>query len=87
MQMYEFWYPLSDVRQSKVMISHQVWQLLRDLPDENKECPDKTFSHQMKLLTGGNEWFTDGSPLYNAISTGILLIYDGSYRSCIVSKY
>jgi hypothetical protein len=68
---YEFHYPQSKVRQHKILISHDDYLTVKAMPEETKEQAfDK--KKAMKSLTQGQEWFTDKSPLFDAIETGIL---------------
>mgnify|MGYP001615428177 CR=1 FL=1 len=68
---YEFYYPHSEVTQSKLLIPHTEYLKFKVLPeDSGKE--EKRKKKLEKEITQGKEWFTDKSPLFRAIYTGIL---------------
>lgn len=73
---YIFTYPDIGVIQEKVLISHDDYLRIKEIKD-----PDE-YKAELKKLTKGMEWFTDKSPLYEAIFTGILNC-NGIYK-CIV---
>jgi hypothetical protein len=53
------------ITQSKQLIRHSDYLKVKELPiDEQDAALDE--------LTGGKEWFTDKSPYYDAIKTGVL---------------
>lgn len=69
---YEFYFPESKVTQRLLLISHEVWKTYRAMPqDSNKQA--KKAKAFLKEYTGESDhWFTDQSPLFEAITTGIL---------------
>ena len=68
---YEFFYSTNNVTQNKILISHKEYLRVKSMPEETKEEVAEK-KKEMKLLTKGQEWFTDKSPLFDAIETGIL---------------
>lgn len=69
--MYEFYYPESGVIQRKLLIPHEQYLTFKVLPeDSNKQ--EKRKKQLEKEITHGQQWFTDQSPLYESISTGVL---------------
>ena len=79
MKTYKITYPDSNVTQYKVLIKHLWWTY-------SKVLPEKKAKKAIKCISKDNEWFTEKSPIYDAITTGKLLIYDGTYRRCIVEE-
>jgi hypothetical protein len=74
---YLFYYPDYNIRQEKVLIPHEAWELSREMsPDKGKKY--------LKEQSSGEEWFTDKSPLFEAIKTGILNC--NGIHKCIVTK-
>lgn len=61
MKTYTFFYPEYNITQHKLLISHEDYLLYKDSPKD------------FKALVGDNQWFTDNSPLYHSISSGVLL--------------
>lgn len=76
---YEFHYINSGVVQQKVLIKDLWYRYSKLLPEKGRK-------RAMKCIVGSNEWFTDKSPLYEAINSGKLQIYNGTYVPCIVTK-
>ena len=68
---FEFYYPHSNITQVKKMISHEDYLQFKVLPDDSKKI-EKKKKQLEKFISGGEEWFTDKSPLAEAIQTGIL---------------
>jgi len=80
---YQVYYPDRNVTQPKVLISHDDYIKVCDMPSDTEDeqlAKDKA----MNRLTNGKEWFTDKSPLFDAIETGVLNC-NGTYR-CLVTK-
>ncbi len=73
---YRFTYR-NGMQQEKVLIKHLWWLYIKLLPE-------KVYKRAIKCITEDNEWFTDQSPLYEAIGSGKLRIYNGSYVPCTV---
>lgn len=69
--MYEFEYPNKGVKQTKLLISHGDWEKWRAMPENNKR-EERDKAHFWEKVTKGEQWFTDKSPLFDAIPTGIL---------------
>jgi len=70
-QIYSFYYPEYGVYQEKILISHNDYLTVKVLPeDSGKE--EKRKDKALKILTKGKQWFTDKSPLYDAIITQVL---------------
>lgn len=83
MEWYEFYYPDSGVTQQKVLISFEEYLRIKVLPEDSKK-EEKRKGKILEEMTGGNEWFTDKSPLFYAICSGVLEC-NGIYP-CIVKK-
>lgn len=81
--MYEFFWIDSNVKQRKLLISHSIWEEYNSMP-KLTEAQEKRAKAFLKYHTKGNQWFTDKSPLYDSISTGILNC-NGQYK-CIVNE-
>lgn len=83
MEKYGILYAKSKVYQEKILISHDRWRIWRGMPEgavHEKAAKDAYLFD----ITEGEQWFTDQSPIYDAISTGILDC-NGKYP-CIVAK-
>lgn len=74
-QLYEFYYPDKKVRQQKVLIPHVLYIRIMDLPIEDQD-------EELLKLSGGKEWFTDRSPLFDSITAGVLSC--NGVHKCIV---
>lgn len=57
--------------QQKVLIRHSDYLKVNSLPETTDEEIEIKEAEMFKL-TGGKEWFTDKSPLFDAIKTGVL---------------
>lgn len=68
---YTFIYPENGIIQKKILISHENYLLFKINPEDNKKI-EKYKESLMKDITLNMEWFTDKSPLFDAIFTGIL---------------
>jgi hypothetical protein len=68
---YEFFYPDRNIKQKKILIPHEEYLKLKVLPDDSEEEEERKEGLLTKL-TGGMEWFTDKSPLFDAINTGTI---------------
>lgn len=77
-QVYRIEYPHRNVVQYKLLIPHCAYKMSGLLPAE-------VGKRYLKRITRGNEWFTDKSPIYAAISSGILECYGGPVQ-CIITK-
>jgi hypothetical protein len=84
MKEYEIYYPSYNVRQRKILISHSIYENYREMPYDN-ETQIKEAKKYLKLQTKGQEWFTDQSPFFDAISTGFVKCSTGFYP-CIVKE-
>lgn len=73
---YIFTYPDYNVIQEKLLISHKKYLMVNVIEDYDR------MKAALKKLTDSKEWFTDESPLYEAISTGILKC--NGIHKCIV---
>lgn len=69
--MYQFTYPDKNVVQSKVIVSHDDYLIWKGMPEETDEQAAAKDLY-WKSKTGGHEWFTDKSPYYDSIHTGVL---------------
>lgn len=68
---YKVHYPANGITQTKVLISHEDYLEIMRMSGNN-ENEIKAQKAALKELTGGKEWFTDRSPYFEAIETGIL---------------
>lgn len=68
---YTIHYPEYGVTQEKVLIPHSIYTQYMSIPYETKE-EQSIAKGWLKKQTGGKEWFTDKSPIYEAITTGII---------------
>ncbi len=70
LMMYQFTYS-GGITQKKILVSHSDWGIWRSLPEQTDEqiAVKESFWDEK---TKGQPWFTDKSPLYDAIETGIL---------------
>lgn len=78
---YEIYYPDVNMKQEKILISHTDYLKFKVLPEDSKKIIQEKEKLE-KITTKGLEWFTDKSPLYEAISTGILNC-NGIYK-CLI---
>lgn len=83
MEHYQFYYPNSNITQTKILIKHFQYLEINRMPEESEE-EEKIKALAWKELTKGEEWFTDKSPFYEAISTGIIDC-NGNFP-CIITK-
>lgn len=67
---HEFTYS-NGVIQKKRLIKHSDYLKVKLLPETTPEEIEEKET-VLKSITGGHEWFTDKSPLFDAIKTGIL---------------
>jgi hypothetical protein len=81
--MYHIHYPEYNVIQEKVLISHEIYLEYKNMPSAT-EAQNKRAKDFLKYHTKGKEWFTDQSPLWDAIETGILNC--NGIHKCIVTK-
>ena len=69
-KIYNIEYPNLGVKQQKLLISHQVYLDYLSLPYETKE--EQSFAKRwLKRATLGMEWFTEKSPFFEAIESGV----------------
>lgn len=69
---YEFYYPKSNVRQKLFLISHDVFLKYKEMPQDSNKQVKKAKAFLMEYTGGIDQWFTDKSPLFYAIYTGII---------------
>lgn len=62
---YSITYLKSGINQRKILIPHEEYLRISEMEIEVRDSA-------LKKLTGGKEWFTDKSPLYEAIESGVL---------------
>ena len=68
--MYEFKYP-NGITQIKKLISHEDYLTWNEMPESTDE--EIVLKEDFwKGITNGKEWFTDKSPYYDAIRTGVI---------------
>lgn len=80
---YSIYYPKRDVVQRKLLISHESYLKYVAMPQDSNTSIKKAKAY-LSSLTGGKEFFTDGSPLFHAIGTGKLKC-NGEHH-CIITK-
>lgn len=68
--LYNVEYPDLGVSQQKVLIDHSAYQEYLEMPYETK-VEQEAAKKWLKKQTGGMEWFTEKSPFYEAITTGL----------------
>lgn len=81
---HRFYYPHSNVTQDKILVSHEEWLKIKAMPYDKNDKEDKAYKQAIKQLTGGLDWFTDRSPLYKAISTGVLELPNYSFKCEVI---
>lgn len=69
--MFEFYYPEANVTQTKILIKHEDYLKIKILVEDD-EKEEQRKEKALKELTNNKQWFTDKSPLFEAIFTGIL---------------
>lgn len=62
--LYSIYYPILNIHQYKLLIPHSDYINVKNIDD------DKEYYRQYKLLGNGEEWFTENSPWFIAISSG-----------------
>ena len=75
---YKITYPDSGIIQYKICIDHNEWL-------DSKKLSENQQKKKLEYLSKGMEWFTDQSPLYFAIFTGILDC--NGIHKCIVTQF
>lgn len=76
---YKIEYPNAKVVQFKQLIHHEDYLKANAIVDEDE------YKAELYRLSNGNEWFTDQSSLFNAISTHIVRGGDGQFYPCNVT--
>lgn len=70
MELYSVSFPSLGVNQVKILIPHFVYQAYSLLPQDTKE--DEAYAKGfLKKFTKGYEWFTERSPYYEGIKSGM----------------
>lgn len=59
------------ITQKKLLIPHSIYEGYKNMPYDTKEEQSAAKSW-LKNKTKGREWFTNKSPYYEAIKTGVL---------------
>jgi hypothetical protein len=69
-ELYELHYVDADLKQIKCRISYIQYSY-------SKQLSEKDQKNYLKIITNGKEWFTDRSPINDAIESGELHHYGG----------
>ena len=75
---YDIFYPDQNIRQQKRLIKHDEYLSVKNIVD------DKEYNDAYKKLGNGMEWFTENSPWYESITTGIFTCNNVSVK-CLVT--
>ena len=78
MKTYKFYFPFYEITQTKVLIQKSDWETIDKMIEEEKK-------EKIKELTNDNEYFIEGSPLFNAIESGYFECNNIKTR-CVVEK-
>jgi len=70
MNLYNIYYPNSKTNQVKILISHSIYLQYRTEKDDSEKIIKQKKSELAKH-TGLYDFFTDKSPLFDAIETGV----------------
>ncbi len=81
---YEFFYPDKNIRQRKIMISHDAYLEYRNMKYDT-DAQIKRAKEFLKYHTKGMEYFTDKSSYFDAIESGYVETTTGKYKT-IVTK-
>lgn len=77
-KLFYFYYPNRGFGQIKILIPNIIYE-------QSKLLPENEVKSFLRRYTKGEEWFTNRSPLFEAIETGILKHYGGS-SPCYVNQ-
>lgn len=92
MTSYLIHYPTYGITQAKNLIAHadflSIIKPTRARIDELKDSPERARLQSELVSQFGQDWFTDQSPLFEAITTGMLelLPHQGGSHPCIIKQ-